>query len=147
MKAKNVKVGVGVVIKECAVGYARRDIGKCGVIDELVCSTTCHVNIGGKRVLVYHTEIRKMKNSDLDEAPIVYTHQMQEHLGKEVEHRGRRGWVVGRADDGSSDELLVDFGSDYKGHRGRFSAVQPYHRDTCGWCYIEGLRFLTEDEE
>lgn len=146
MKAKNVKVGVGVVVKDCAVGYVRHYIGKRGVIDDLFNTNLCWVEIGGESSLMRRTEIRKMKSSDLDEAPI---HPMQEHLGKEVvlKHNGRRGWVVGLADDDPIDELLVDFGSDYKGHRGRSTALKPYHRDTCGWCYIEDLRFLTEDEE
>jgi hypothetical protein len=149
MKAKNVKVGVGVVIKECAVGYARNHIGKRGVIVVFLSDITCYVDVGGVSVLVYHAEIRKMKSSDLDEAPIVYTHPMQEHLGKEVveKYNGRRGWVVGHTDAVGSNALLIDFGVHYKGHCGTATSSNPYYRATCGWRPIENLQFLTEDEE
>jgi len=148
VKAKNVKVGVGVVIKDCAVGYARHHIGKCGVIDEVVSDITCHVDTGGKRVLVYHTEIRKMKSSDLDEAPIVYTHPMQEHLGKEVyvAGRGKRGFVVSHAYIADDDDLLVDFGVGFGGHCGG-GAVHPQKNRTNLWVNLEDITFLTEDDE
>ena len=148
VKAKNVKVGVGVVIKDCAVGYARRDIGKCGVIDEVVSDITCHVDIGGKSVLVYHTEIRKMKSSDLDEAPIVYTHPMQEHLGKEAYVSGisNRGFVVSSSNIQTDNDLLVDFVIGFGGHCGG-GAAHPQKNRTSSWVNLEDITFLTGDDE